>query len=57
MMAIDRYLAPQANPEDVNSAMAHWLAHNSPLARVLPRINPPASPPCPPCTWVPCWRA
>ena len=36
MMAIDRYLAPQANPKDVNSAMAHWLAHNSPLARVLP---------------------
>jgi len=36
MIAIDRYLAPQANPKDVNSAMAHWLAHNSPLARVLP---------------------
>jgi ATP-binding cassette, subfamily B, multidrug efflux pump len=36
MMAIDRYLAPQANPKEVNSALAHWLAHNSPLARVLP---------------------
>jgi ATP-binding cassette subfamily B multidrug efflux pump len=36
MMAIDRYLAPQANPKDVNSALAHWLAHNSPIARMLP---------------------
>ncbi len=36
MMAIDRYLAPQANPKDVNSALAHWLAHNSPIARILP---------------------
>jgi len=36
MMAIDRYLAPQVNPKDANSALAHWLAHNSPIARILP---------------------
>ena len=36
MMAIDRYLAPNAKGEVANSALAHWLANNSPIARVLP---------------------
>src|SRR5665213_1739342 len=36
MMAIDRYLAPLAAAKDTNSALAHWLAHNSPIARILP---------------------
>ena len=36
MMAIDRYLAPNLKSRDANSALAHWLATNSPLARVLP---------------------
>ena len=36
MMAIDRYLAPNLKSTDANSALAHWLATNSPLARVLP---------------------
>jgi ATP-binding cassette, subfamily B, multidrug efflux pump len=36
MMAIDRYMAPNVNGKDASSALAHWLATNSPLARVLP---------------------
>ena len=36
MVAIDRYLAPNLKSEDANSALAHWLARSSPLARVLP---------------------
>src|SRR5665213_2775759 len=36
MMAIDRYLSPNLKSEDASSALAHWLATNSPLARLLP---------------------
>jgi len=36
MMAIDRYLAPNVKSRDASSALAHWLATNSPLARLLP---------------------
>ncbi len=36
MMAIDRYLAPNAAAKDTTSALAHWLSTNSPIARVLP---------------------
>jgi len=36
MIAMDRYLAPNQQGEDANSALAHWLDTNSPLARVLP---------------------
>ncbi len=36
MMAIDRYMAPNLNSKDATSALAHWLAANSPLAKVLP---------------------
>jgi ATP-binding cassette subfamily B multidrug efflux pump len=36
MMAIDRYMAPNTNSKDASSALAHWLATNSPLARILP---------------------
>jgi ATP-binding cassette, subfamily B, multidrug efflux pump len=36
MMAIDRYLAPTVESADATSALAHWLATKSPLARVLP---------------------
>src|ERR1017187_9136950 len=36
MMAIDRYLSPNLKSEDGTSALAHWLATNSPLARLLP---------------------
>jgi ATP-binding cassette subfamily B multidrug efflux pump len=36
MMAIDRYLAPDANAKEANSALAHWLANSSPIARLLP---------------------
>ena len=36
MMAIDRYLAPQAAAKEANSALAHWLAHSSPIAKLLP---------------------
>ncbi len=36
MMAIDRYMAPNAAGNSAESAMAHWLDTNSPLARVLP---------------------
>ncbi len=36
MMAIDRYLSPSMKSQDASSALAHWLATNSPLARLLP---------------------
>jgi ATP-binding cassette subfamily B protein len=36
MMAIDRYLAPNASGREGNSALAHWLANSSPIARILP---------------------
>ena len=36
MMAIDRYLSPNLNSTSADSALAHWLATNSPLARILP---------------------
>src|SRR5690242_2039592 len=36
MMAIDRYLSPDATNKESNSALAHWLAHSSPIARMLP---------------------
>jgi ATP-binding cassette subfamily B multidrug efflux pump len=36
MMAIDRYMAPNLNGKDASSALAHWLATSSPLARILP---------------------
>jgi len=36
MMAIDRYMAPNLKSTDASSALAHWLATNSPLAKVLP---------------------
>ena len=36
MMAIDRYMAPNLKSNSAESALAHWLDTNSPLARVLP---------------------
>jgi ATP-binding cassette, subfamily B, multidrug efflux pump len=36
MMAIDRYMAPNLKGNSAESALAHWLDTNSPLARVLP---------------------
>jgi ATP-binding cassette subfamily B protein len=36
MMAIDRYMAPNLKSTSAESALAHWLDTNSPLARVLP---------------------
>ncbi len=39
MVAIDRYLAPGPAGVDASRALAHWLANNSPLGRVLPQ-NP-----------------
>ncbi len=36
MMAIDRYLSPNTSSTSADSALAHWLATNSPLARILP---------------------
>jgi len=36
MVAVDRYLDPQASDLDPSNAVAHWLATNSPLAHVLP---------------------
>src|SRR5664279_360943 len=36
MMAIDRYMAPNIKTNSAESALAHWLDTNSPLARVLP---------------------
>jgi ATP-binding cassette subfamily B multidrug efflux pump len=36
MVALDRYLSPETNGIDATRAMAHWLAHSSPVARMLP---------------------
>jgi ATP-binding cassette subfamily B protein len=36
MVAVDRYLAPEASDLDPSNAVAHWVASNSPLAHVLP---------------------
>jgi len=36
MMAIDRYMAPNLKTKSAESALAHWLDTNSPLARILP---------------------
>jgi ATP-binding cassette, subfamily B, multidrug efflux pump len=36
MVAVDRYLAPEASDQDPSNAVAHWVATNSPLAHVLP---------------------
>jgi ATP-binding cassette subfamily B protein len=36
MVAVDRYLDPQASDLDPSNAVAHWVATNSPLAHVLP---------------------
>jgi ATP-binding cassette subfamily B protein len=37
MVAVDRYLDPQASDLDPSNAVAHWVATNSPLAHVLPQ--------------------
>jgi ATP-binding cassette, subfamily B, multidrug efflux pump len=37
MVAVDRYLAPEASDQDPSNAVAHWVAVNSPLAHVLPQ--------------------
>ncbi len=37
MVAVDRYLAPQASDLDPSNAVAHWVAVKSPLALVLPQ--------------------
>ncbi|MGD0154484.1 MAG: ABC transporter ATP-binding protein [Terracidiphilus sp.] len=36
MVAVDRYLAPQASDQDPSNFVAHWVASSSPLARILP---------------------
>ena len=36
MVAVDRYLAPDAGAKDPSNAVAHWVANNSPLAHLLP---------------------
>ena len=36
MVAVDRYLAPEASDQDPSNAVAHWVAIKSPLAHVLP---------------------
>ena len=36
MVAVDRYLAPEASAKDAANVVAHWVANSSPLARVLP---------------------
>jgi ATP-binding cassette subfamily B protein len=36
MVAVDRYLAPDAADQDPSNAVAHWVANASPLARLLP---------------------
>jgi ATP-binding cassette subfamily B protein len=36
MVAIDRYLSPSLGDSDPSNAVAHWVANNSPLARLLP---------------------
>ena len=37
MVAVDRYLAPEASDLDPSNAVAHWVAVKSPLAHVLPQ--------------------
>jgi ATP-binding cassette subfamily B protein len=37
MVAVDRYLAPDAADKDASNAVAHWVANASPLARLLPQ--------------------
>ncbi|MGD1065052.1 MAG: ABC transporter ATP-binding protein [Terracidiphilus sp.] len=37
MVAVDRYLAPDAAAQDPSNAVAHWVANASPLARLLPQ--------------------
>src|ERR1700722_4647596 len=37
MVAVDRYLAPEASDQDPSNAIAHWVAINSPLAHLLPQ--------------------
>ena len=37
MVAVDRYLAPEASDQDPSNAVAHWVAVKSPLAHVLPQ--------------------
>jgi len=37
MVAVDRYLAPEASDQDPSNAVAHWVAINSPLAHLLPQ--------------------
>ncbi|MGA3332785.1 MAG: ABC transporter ATP-binding protein [Terracidiphilus sp.] len=36
MVAVDRYLAPEASAKDPANAVSHWVANSSPLAHVLP---------------------
>jgi ATP-binding cassette subfamily B protein len=36
MVAVDRYLAPDAAAQDPSNGAAHWVANSSPLARLLP---------------------
>jgi ATP-binding cassette, subfamily B, multidrug efflux pump len=36
MVAVDRYLSPGLQAKDSSGIVAHWLAHSSPLAHVLP---------------------
>jgi ATP-binding cassette, subfamily B, multidrug efflux pump len=36
MVAVDRYLAPDLVSNDASNVVAHWVANNSPLARLLP---------------------
>ena len=37
MVAVDRYLAPEASDLDPSNAVAHWVAVKSPLALALPQ--------------------
>ena len=37
MVAVDRYLAPEASDQDPSNAVAHWVAVKSPLAHALPQ--------------------
>jgi ATP-binding cassette subfamily B protein len=37
MVAVDRYLAPEASDQDPSNAVAHWVASKSPLAHMLPQ--------------------
>ncbi|HUN85171.1 MAG TPA: ABC transporter ATP-binding protein [Terracidiphilus sp.] len=41
MVAVDRYLAPTSSTNSHTDAVAHWLAHSSPLARLLPAAGFP----------------